>query len=82
MERLCNIFGHPHELIVRRGWRRALCHKVANSLGDIAETGWEHCRGAPNEVFRGERLSPGELRHDICEQEDEVVQALLGRLGS
>ena len=82
MERLHDVFDHPYELIVRGGWNHMLCHKVANGLCGVAETEREHCRGAPNEVFRGERLSPGKLRHDIGEREGEVAQALLGRLGS
>ena len=48
-------------------------HKVANGLYDIAETKWEHCWGAPDEVFRGEQLSSGKLRHDIGEREGEVA---------
>ena len=59
MERFCHVFGHPHELVVRRGWGRALRHKVANGLCGVAQTEQEHCRGAPDEVFRGERLSFG-----------------------
>ena len=49
---------------------------------DLSRTEREHYRGAPDEVFRGEGLSSGELCHDVGKQEDEVVQALLGRLGS
>ena len=59
MERFYDIFDHPHELIVRGGWRRALRHKVANGICGVAETGRERYRGAPDEVFWGERLSPG-----------------------
>ena len=54
VETFRDIFGHPHELIVRGGWRRALRRKVANSLCGVAETGWERCRGAPDEVFQGD----------------------------
>jgi len=50
-----------------------LFHKVANGLCGVAETGWERCWGAPDEVFWGERLSSGKLCHDIGEQEGEVV---------
>ena len=73
MERFHDIFGHPHELVVHRGWRRALHHKVANNLYGVALTGWERCRGAPDEVFRGERLSFGKLRHDVGERDGEVA---------
>ena len=73
MERLHNIIGHPHELIVRGGWRCALRHRVVNGLCDAAETEQEHCRGAPGEVFWGEGLSPGKLCHDVGEREGEVA---------
>ena len=82
MERFRDVFGHPHELIICRGWWCALRHKVGNGLCGIAQTKQERCRGAPDEVFRGEWLSPGKLRHDIGEREGKVVQALPGRLGS
>ena len=82
MERFRDVFGHPHELAIRRGWRHALRHKVANGLCGVAQIERERCRGAPDEVFRGERLSSGKLRHDIGEQEVEVAQVLLGRSGS
>ena len=72
MERFHDVFGHPHELIIRGGWRRALRHKVANGLCGVAETGRERCWGASDEIFWGERLSPGKLRHDVGEREDEV----------
>jgi hypothetical protein len=51
IERLHDVFDHPHELVVRGGRDHALRHKVANSLCDIVETEWEHCRGASDEVF-------------------------------
>ena len=82
MERFCDIFGHPHELIVYSGWRRALRHKVAISLCGIAETGQERYRGAPDEVFQGEWLSSGKLCHDVGEREGEAAQVLLGWSGS
>ena len=46
---------------------RALRLKVANGLYGVAQTERERCRGAPGEVFRGEQLSSGKLRHDIGE---------------
>ena len=69
MERFRDVFGHPHELIVHRGWGRALRHKVANGLCDVAQAEQEHCRGALDEAFQGERLSSGNLRHDVGERE-------------
>ena len=79
MERLRNIFGHPHELVVRGGWRRALRHRVANGLCGVMETGRERCRGAPDEVFREEWLSYDKLCLNVGEREGEVVQVLPGR---
>ena len=73
MERLRDVFGHPHELIVRGGWRFAWRHKVAYGLCGVAETRRERCRGSPDEVFRGQRLSSGKLRHDIGEREGEAA---------
>ena len=46
-----DVFGHPHELVVCGGWRRALLHRVANGLCGVTEIGRERCRGAPDEVF-------------------------------
>ena len=82
MERFRDIFDHPHELVIRMGWRRALRHRVANGLYDVAETKRECCWGAPDEVFQRERLSSSKLCHDVGEQEGEVVRVLLGRSGS
>ena len=82
VERFYDIFGHPHELIVHGEWRHALRHRVANVLCGIAETRWEHYRGALDEVFRGERLSFSKLRLDVGEREGEVVQVLPGWSGS
>ena len=52
MERLCDIFGHPYELIVCGEWRCALRHRVAIGLCGVEKTEQERCWGAPNEVFR------------------------------
>ena len=82
MERLHDVFDHPHELVVRGGWNHVLSHKVAKGSYDVAKTEREHCQGAPDEVFRGERLSPSKLRHDFGEREGVVAQALPRRLGS
>ena len=66
MEGFHNAFDHPHELIVRGGRDRALCHKVANGRRGVAETERKHRRGTPCEVFwrEGEaaRVLPGWLR--------------------
>ena len=73
MEKLRDIFGHPHELIVRGGWRRSLRHKMANGLYGVAKTGRERYRGAPDEIFWRERLSSIKLCHDVSEREAEVA---------
>ena len=82
VETFHDVFGHPHELIICGGWRHALCHRVVNGLYGIEETEWECYCGAPEEVFRGEGLSPSKLCHDIGEREGEVVQVLPGWSGS
>ena len=78
MERLHDMFNYPHELVVRGGRDHALRHKVANGLCSVAETEREHCRGAPDEVFRGERFRSGKLRYDVGEREVEAAQVLPG----
>ena len=65
MKRFHDIFGHPHEPIVHRGRRHALCHKVAIGLCSVAKTEQEHCQDIPDGVFRRERLPSGKLRHDV-----------------
>ena len=72
VERIRDIFGHPHELVIHEGWRRALCHRMVVGLYGIAETERECRRGAPDEVFRGERLFSGKLCHDVGELEGEA----------
>ena len=57
-------------------------HKVANRLYGVAQIERERCRGALDEVFRGERLSSGKLHHDVGEREGEVAQVLPGWSGS
>ena len=63
MEGFYDAFDHPHELVVRMGWDRTLCHKVANGRRGVAETERKRRRGAPCEVFwrEGEaaRVLPG-----------------------
>ena len=73
MKRFRDIFGHPHEPVVCGGRSCALCRKVAISLYGIAETKWERCRGALDEVFWREWLPSGKLRHDVGEREGEVA---------
>ena len=82
MERLRDVFDHPHKLIVRGGWNHALHHKMANGPYDVAETEQEHCRGTSDEVFWREWLPSGKPCHDIGEQEGEAAHVLLGWPGS
>ena len=82
MERFHDIFDHPHEPVVHRGWGSVLHHKVANGLRGIAQTRRERRQGALVEVFWGERLSSGKLRHDVGKQEGEAAQVLPGWSGS
>ena len=72
----------PMNSLIHRGWGRVLRHKVDNGLYGVVETGRERCRGALDEVFQGERLSSGKLRHDVGEREHEVAQVLPGQSGS
>ena len=44
-------FDHHHELVVRRGRNRALCHKVAYGRRGVAEIEQKRRRGAPCGVF-------------------------------
>ena len=67
MERLHDVFNHPHKVAVCGGWNRASRHKVANGLCGVAQTKQEHCQGALDEVFWGEWLSSSKLHHDIGE---------------
>ena len=55
---------------------------MAIGLYGITETERERHWGAPDEVFKRERLPSGKLRHDVGEREGEVVQTLPGWLGS
>ena len=82
MERFHDVFGHPHELVVRTGWVHALCHEVADGPRSIAQTEWERCQGASGEVFWGERFPSGELQHGIGEGESKAAELLSGQSGS
>ena len=82
MERLHDVIGHSHEFVICGRRAHALYHEVTNGPRGIAQTEQEHCRGIPGEVFRGERLPSGKLRHDVGEGEGEAAHILLGRSGS
>ena len=67
VEGFYDAFDHPHELVVRGGLDRVLCHKVVNGRRGVAETERKRHRGAPCGVFR---------------REGEAARVLPGRLGS
>ena len=82
MERLRDVIGHSHEFIICGRRAHVLYHDVTNGPHGIAQTKRERCRGVPGEIFQGERLSSGKLRHDVGEREGEVAQVLSGQSGS
>ena len=45
VERFCDVFDHPHELIVHGRLDHASCHKVANDRRSVAETERKCCQG-------------------------------------
>ena len=67
MEEFHDAFDHPHELVVRGGRDRALCHKVANGRRGVTKTEQKCHWGAPCGVFQ---------------REGEVAWVLPGWLGS
>ena len=73
MKRFHDVFGHPHELVVLRGWVHALRHEVANGPRSIRQTKRECCRDTLGEVFRGERFPSGELHHDVGKGESNAA---------
>ena len=81
MERFCDMFDHPHELVVRGRQNHALCHKVANDGCSVAETEQKRCRGAPYVVFRREGPSSGKPCHVIGVGKGEAALVLPGLLG-
>ena len=81
MERLRDMFDHPHELIVC-GWQdHASCHKVANGRRSVVETKWNRSRDTPYVVSRREGSSSHEPCHVIGVGKGEVVRVLPGLLG-
>ena len=82
MERIRDVFDHPHELIVHGRLNHASCHKVANGRRSVAEIERKHCRGASYVVFWRERFSSSEPRHVIGVEKGEAALVLPRRLGS
>ena len=82
MERLHDVIGHSHEFVIYGRRVHALYHEVTNGPCGIAQIEWERCWGVLSEIFRGERLPSGKLRHDVGEGEGEAAHILPGRSGS
>ena len=82
MERLHDVFDHPHKLIVRGRQDHALGHKVANGRRSIAETEQKCYRGAPYVVFWIEGFPSSEPRHVVGVRKGEAPLVLPGLLGS
>ena len=82
VERFCDVFDHPHELVVHGRQDHASCQKVANGRHSIAETERKCCRGAPYVVFQREGSYSGRPRHVIGIRKGEVTLVLPRLLGS
>jgi hypothetical protein len=61
VDRLHEVVGYAHELIVRGQWTGKSRHMALDDLRGVRE----HCRGALGKEFWGERFSVGELHHDV-----------------
>jgi hypothetical protein len=82
VDRFHDVVGHTHKLVVH-GWRmKASCHMALDNLRGVVQIVREHCRGTLGQSVQGERLSTGELRHDVDKGEGEGTQVLLGRVRS
>jgi len=82
VERLHDMFDHPHEFIVNGRWDHTLCHKVANDRRGVVETERKRCRGASYVVFRREGPSSRKPHHVIGIGKGEAALVLPRLLGS
>ena len=82
MERLRDVFDHPHELVVPGRLNHVSCHKVANGRRSVVETKQKHYRGAPYVVFWREGSSSRKSHHVIAVGEGETASVLPRLLGS
>ena len=81
MERLHDVFDHPHELVVHGRLNHASCHKVANGRRSVVETKWNRSRDTPYVVSRREGSSSHEPCHVIGVGKGEVALVLPRLLG-
>jgi hypothetical protein len=82
MDRFHDVVGHTDKLIIR-GWQtKASRHMALDNLRGVAQTVRERCRGALGQSVWGERLSAGELHHNVDEGEGEGTQVFPGRVRS
>ena len=82
VERFCDVFDHPHELIVHGLKNHASCHKVANGRRSVAETKRKGYRGAPYVVFQREGPSSRKQCRVIGVRKGKATLVLPGLLGS
>ena len=82
MDRLRDMFDHPHILIVRGRLSHASCHKVANGRHSVVEIERKRYWGTPYVASQRERFSSGEPRHVVGVEKGEATLVLLGLLGS
>ena len=82
MERLHDVFDHPHKLVVRGWLNHASCHKVADGCRSVVETERKRYRGAPYVAFQREGSSSRRPCHVIGVGKGEVTLVLPGLLGS
>ena len=82
MERLHDMFAHPHELIVHERLNHASCHKVANGCRSVAETEQKRYRDALYVAFQREGSSSKRLCYVIGVGKGEATLGLSGLLGS
>jgi hypothetical protein len=74
-------YGPPRGEYCRRR-KHALCYEVIDSPGVIVQSKRRCCHGALGEICWGERLSPGEMCHDVGRGKRKVTLVLLGQLVS
>ena len=81
MERFCDVFDHPHELVVHGWLNHASCNKVANGCRSVVETERKRYRGAPYVVFQREGSSSSKPCHVVGVGKGEAALVLPGLLG-
>jgi len=82
VERLRDVFDHPHELVVPGRLNHVSCHKVANGRRSAVETERKRYRGALYAAFLREGSSPGRPCYVIGVGMGEAMLVLPKLLGS